>query len=138
MEPPALWPAVFYWGSLMSEAFAVHPVLPVTDMKRALEFWSRLGFKLAFADRPQAETADYAGVRRGDLVLHLQTFTEEQRGYTQTMALRIETDAVEALHEEWKDLGVITAPLEKKPWGNYEFGFYDPDNTPFFFYREIG
>jgi catechol 2,3-dioxygenase-like lactoylglutathione lyase family enzyme len=122
----------------MTETFAVHPVLPVTDMQRALEFWQRLGFAIAFSDRQPAEIADYAGVRRGDLVLHLQTFTAEQRGYTQTMALRIETDAVETLYDAWKELGFITAPLERKPWGNLEFGFYDPDNTPFFFYREIG
>lgn len=122
----------------MKERFSVHPVLPVTDMKRALDFWQRLGFAVDFVDRQPPEHADYAGVRRGDLVLHLQTFTAEQRSYTQTMALRIETDAVETLYAEWKDLGVITAPLEKKPWGNYEFGFYDPDNSPFFFYREIG
>lgn len=122
----------------MTECFQVHPVLPVTDMGRSLAFWTKLGFILDFADGTTPKRSDYAGVRRGDLVLHLQTFTAEQRIYTQTMALRIETDAVDQLYAEWKGLGFITAPLEEKPWGNYEFGFYDPDNTPFFFYREIG
>jgi len=122
----------------MTERYSVHPVLPVTDMKRALEFWQSLGFRVAFSDAAQPESASYAGVSRGDLTLHLQTFTEEQRGHTQTMALRIETNAVETLYAEWKDMGFITSPLAEKPWGNYEFGFYDPDNTPFFFYREVG
>jgi len=122
----------------MTETFRVHPVCPVTDMARSLAFWRALGFELSFADRQPPEEADYAGVRRGDLELHLHTFTAEQIRYTQTMAIRIETDAVETLHEAWKDKGIITAPLEVKPWGNYEFGFYDPDNTPFFFYRETG
>jgi len=120
----------------MTEHYSVHPVLPVTDMQRSLAFWSKLGFALDFADASPPEAASYAGVSRGDLVLHLQTFTDEQRGYTQTMALRIETDSVDQLYAEWESLGFITAPLEEKPWGNYEFGFYDPDNTPFFFYRK--
>ncbi|GJL96397.1 MAG: hypothetical protein DHS20C06_02140 [Hyphobacterium sp.] len=122
----------------MIETYAIHPVLPVTDMKRALKFWQKLGFRLTFADASPTDEASYVGVSRGDLIFHLQTFTAEQRGYTQTMALRIETDAVDALYSEWRDMGFITTPLEEKPWGNYEFGFYDPDNTPFFFYREVG
>ncbi|MEN0651955.1 MULTISPECIES: VOC family protein [Hyphobacterium] len=122
----------------MTEGFKVHPVLPVTDMARSLAFWSRLGFSVSFADAKPAERAQYAGVVRGDLELHLQTFTPGQIKTTQTMALRIETDAVETLYQDWNALGVITAPLEAKPWGNYEFGLRDPDGTPFFFYRETG
>ncbi|WP_421786321.1 hypothetical protein [Hyphobacterium sp.] len=84
----------------MSEVFAVHPVLPVTDMRRPLAFSPRLDFALAFAERPRAEIADHAGVKRGDLIPHLQAFTKVQYGNTETVAVRIETDAVETLHNE--------------------------------------
>jgi len=123
------------WLSRMFKS--VHPVCPVTDMGASLAFWARLGFAVAFADRDPPETADYAGVARDGLELHLQTFTPEQRAGTQTMAIRIEMTgraALEALHGEWAPHGMITAELADKPWGTREFGFYDPDGTPFFFY----
>lgn len=115
----------------------VRPVCPVTDMARSLAFWRQLGFEVAFSSLKPAESADYVGIRRDGLELHLQTFTPEQLGHTQTMAIRIELtspDALARLHAEWEPHGVITAPLSEKPWGTVEFGFYDPDRTPFFFY----
>ncbi|MEQ9314291.1 MAG: VOC family protein [Henriciella sp.] len=116
---------------------ALRPVLPVTDMARSLAFWRGLGFEVAFSDRSPAEKADYAGVRGHGLELHLQTFTAEQLGYTQTMSIRIEVEtrnALEALHARWSTAATITAPLSEKPWGTVEFGFYDPDGTPFHVY----
>lgn len=116
---------------------SVHPVCPVTDMEASLAFWQKLRFDVVFADRDPAESADYAGVAREGLELHLQTFTPEQRAGTQTMAIRIEMAdraSLEALNAEWVPHAIITAPLDDKPWGTREFGFYDPDGTPFFFY----
>lgn len=118
----------------------VSPVCPVTDMAASLRFWKQLGFDLDFSDDPDPLSASYTGVKRGGLELHLQFFTAEQMEFTQTMATRIRMesrDALEALYAEWEPHGFITAPLEAKPWGNYEFGFYDPNNTPFYFYVNI-
>jgi len=116
---------------------SVHPVCPVVDMEASLAFWRRLGLKVVFADADPPDAANYAGVAREGLELHLQTFTPEQRAGTQTMAIRIEMtgrDALETLHGEWAPHGIITAALDDKSWGTREFGFYDPDGTPFFFY----
>ena len=116
---------------------ALHPVCPVLDMSVHLHFWDKLGFLPAFGDCQPYETADYVGIARDGLELHLQTFTREQLKETQTMALRIEMTgkkALEALHDDWKERIKISAPLSAKPWGTVEFGFYDPANTPFFFY----
>jgi uncharacterized glyoxalase superfamily protein PhnB len=118
----------------------ISPVCPTTDLARTLAFWQQLGFSPVFADHAEVGQATYAGVARANLELHLQTFTPEQMSYTQTMATRIQLEsreALEALHAEWQPHGHITAPLEEKPWGNYEFGFYDPDKTPFFFYVDM-
>lgn len=118
----------------------ISPVCPTTDLARTLNFWQQLGFTPVFADHAEVDQATYAGVARANLELHLQTFTKEQMSYTQTMAMRIQLEsraALEALHEEWQPHGHITAPLAEKPWGNYEFGFYDPDKTPFFFYVDL-
>ena len=116
---------------------AVCPVLPVTDLARSIEFWEKLGFACAFVDADSVSTASYAVVQRGAMALHMQTFTPEQMVGTQTMATRIVVDDVDRLNAEWEPHGVITAPLGDRPWGNREFGFYDPDGTPFFFYSDI-
>lgn len=118
----------------------ISPVCPTTDLARTIEFWQQLGFAAVFADHQDVEKASYAGMRRAELELHLQTFTTDQIQTTQTMAMRIKLEsraALEALYKEWAPLGHISAPLEEKPWGNYEFGFYDPDKTPFFFYVDL-
>ncbi|MEL7032842.1 MAG: VOC family protein [Pseudomonadota bacterium] len=119
---------------------AVSPVCPRTDLPKTIAFWNALGFALVFADSKDIFRATYAGVQRETLELHLQTFTPDQLQITQTMATRIRLEsreALEALYAEWHPKGVITAPLEAKLWGNYGFGFYDPDKTPFFFYVDL-
>ena len=119
---------------------AVSPVCPTTDLPRTIAFWNALGFAVLFADHKDISQASYAGVQRETLELHLQTFTPDQIQTTQTMATRIRLEsceALEALYAEWQPQGIISAPLEDKPWGNYEFGFYDPDKTPFFFYVDL-
>lgn len=116
---------------------AVYPVLPTTDMSATLAFWQKLGFEIAFADDMDApNTSAYAGVTRDGLTLHLQGFTPEQAGDFRPYSLRIELasrEALDALAAEWEPTGVITAPLQDRPWGNREFGFYDPDGTAIFF-----
>ncbi|MEO1027894.1 MAG: VOC family protein [Pseudomonadota bacterium] len=120
---------------------AVHPVCPVTDLPRTVAFWQRLGFRLDFADHPDLAQANYAGVVRDGLSLHLQTFTPDQLGEATSVSLRIEMDskdALDALEAEWGPHGVITAPIGDRDWGNREFGFYDPDKMAIFFFVSIG
>ena len=115
----------------------LRPVLPVTDMARSLKFWRRLGFEVLFSDRSPPENADYAGVAGHGVELHLQTFTPDQLNVTQTMNIRIEVRdqaALETLHTAWSSVVEISAPLASKPWGTIEFGFHDPDRTPFHVY----
>ena len=145
----ALYCAIFIWPLFAAGPFcatlaqmfvAVSPVCPTTDLPKTVAFWTRLGFDLLFADHADLSQASYAGVQRDTLELHLQTFTPDQIQTTQTMATRIRLisrDALESLYAEWEPQGVISARLEAKPWGNYEFGFYDPDKTPFFFYVDL-
>ncbi len=117
----------------------VSPVCPVLDMKEHITFWQKLGFKVVFASQVPPETADYAGVGRDNIEFHLQAFTKEQLNYTQVMAIRIQMigqEALEKLYADWNSQISITAPLEDKPWGTREFGFYDPSGGAFFFYTD--
>lgn len=115
---------------------SITPVCPVTDMRKSADFWRRLGFELAFVDTSDPEAAGYCGVRRDGVTLHLQTFMPDQMRATQRMAMRVWLTSRadhDALAAEWQPLGVITSPPADRPWGNREFGFYDPDGTPFLF-----
>jgi len=120
---------------------AIRPVIPVTNMKRSVEFWQSLGFETCFRDGNEIAASNYAGVQRDDLVFHLQTFSADDMFHPQCMSLRIELEErnkLESLFNEWNPSGIITAPLGERPWGNFEFGFYDPDRTAFFFYVPMG
>lgn len=115
----------------------VSPVCPVIDMREHADFWSSLGFRVQATSGATASESDYAVIGMEGMELHLQTFTADQLSATQTMATRIELSSLEelnALHEKWRKTISISAPLEEKPWGTIEFGFYDPVGTPFFFY----
>ena len=59
-------------GVTVSPAFEyVAPVLPARDVSEALNFYvDCLGFEVFFQDR--SDRPEYAGVRRGGVVLHLQ------------------------------------------------------------------
>ena len=122
----------------MTDLFkSVHPVCPVLDMPSHLAFWGRLGFRVSFSGGKPPETADYVGVARDGIELHLQTFSEADLKRTQIMAVRVEMTSrgtLETLHAEWAPLIAITAVLADTPWGTREFGFYDPVGSPFFFY----
>ncbi len=137
---PRLFPKCRVSATLARMFTTVSPVCPTTDLARTIRFWQQLGFVPLFADQVDVETASYAGMGRVELELHLQTFTPGEIKTTQTMAMRIKLnsrEALEALYAEWSSHGRISAPLETKPWGSCEFGFYDPDKTPCFFYVDL-
>ena len=116
-----------------------HPVIPVRDMTATLAFCQdKLGFTRVFDDAhgPDAEIS-YAGVRRGDVCLHLQTMAPDE---DPTMPLiRIDVQNIDRLFEEYVDKGV-TSPngkLEAKPWGSRDFGVYDVNGAALVFFEDL-
>jgi catechol 2,3-dioxygenase-like lactoylglutathione lyase family enzyme len=117
----------------------VQPVLPVRDVDRALQFYvERLGFRLAFQDRP-APDARYAGVRRDSVELHLQWHEEvDFKGVEAgTLMLRFVVADPDALFAEYQDKGVFheNTRLADTPWGTREFAFFDLDGNGLTFCR---
>jgi uncharacterized glyoxalase superfamily protein PhnB len=117
----------------------VQPVLPVRDVDRALRFYvERLGFQLAFRDRPGPDVR-YAGLRRDGVELHLQWHDEADFHGVEagTLMLRFVVDDPDALFAEYEDKGVFheRTRLADTPWGTREFGFFDPDGNGLTFYR---
>lgn len=117
---------------------AVHPVLPVRDINASLTFYvQQLGFTKLFVDRP--EQPMYAGIKRGDVEIHLQWHQEENWKQINASSLRFVIDEVAILYEEYKTQGVFhnNTALRKTAWRTQEFAFYDPDMNGLTFYRDL-
>lgn len=120
----------------MSTFQTVEPILPVKDMVESIYFWTNLGFEVALCDDPQADRARYVVLDREGLRLHLQRSAFEEPPQAETIHLRIvvaRRTALDALYAEWLPLGVISNPIEDRPWGAREFGLCSPDGTAFCF-----
>lgn len=125
----------------MSKAhlFQIHPILSVKNVVEALSFYvNRLGFKITFADDSKNPT--YAGIRRDDIEIHLQWHDEKEweAGFNTPM-LRIVTQNVEVLFEEFKDKNVYheNTKVRDTDWGTKEFAFYDLYNNGLTFYQNL-
>ena len=107
------------------------PVLPVQEIKGATAFYRDvLGFELAF------EMADYAGVCRGPVELHLDATAP----VTSPVSARIDTIGVDALYEQIEPSGVVKPDerLETKPWGLRQFSVLDPSGNRITFAERVG
>ena len=118
----------------------VQPVLPVRDVDKAIHFYvERLGFRLAFRDRPGPDV-NYVGLRCDDVELHLQWHEEADfKGVEAgTLMLRFVVDDPDALFGEYKDKGVFheRTRLGDTLWGTREFAFFDLDGNGLTFYRD--
>ena len=105
------------------------PVLPSADVTASLRWWIECcGFAETFRD---ATPPRYAGLRRGEAVLHLSGFDDlplARRIGAQTL-VRFAVRDVAALYAEYQRRGGTVhpnGPLQTKPWGTKEFAAIDP------------
>jgi catechol 2,3-dioxygenase-like lactoylglutathione lyase family enzyme len=115
----------------------VHPVLAVRDVPAALHFYELLGFTLAFRD--STSNAQYAGIRRDHVELHLQWHDANEWNHpVDRPTYRIVVDDVDALHSELTALAqpFDITPVSDMPWGTREFPMRDPEGNGLQFYRE--
>ena len=116
----------------------IHPVLPVKDVVEALDFYvNRLGFKIAFAD--DSKNPKYAGILKDAIEIHLQWHDASHWEKTTHPMLRIVTENIEQLYEEYAEKDVFNGHtlLRETAWGTKEFAFYDPFNNGLTFYRDL-
>jgi uncharacterized glyoxalase superfamily protein PhnB len=114
----------------------VIPVLPARDVADAVRFYvDRLGFEVAFHE------GDYAAVRRGGVVLHLQFQFERDfnAGTAGQCMLRLLVDDPDVLFDEYKDKGVFhdETQLRDTEWGTREFAFWDINHNGLTFLRDL-
>ena len=84
----------------------VHPVLASKDVTVSVQFYLRLGFLLAFQDRPTEPK--YAVMQRDGVELHFQWAGPEQWIHSiDRPAYRFIVSDVDAIYAEFVDKGVI-------------------------------
>jgi uncharacterized glyoxalase superfamily protein PhnB len=117
----------------------VYIELHAPDFKRAIEFYSRLGFK------PLWRTEDYLVMKRKSSVLNF--YGGSQKVYSHSyfgrfkkttkcgygVEIIIPVDQVERLYKSAKKFAKIVQPLMLKKWGRRDFRIVDP----FGFYLRI-
>ena len=117
----------------------VYIELHVPDLKRTIEFYSRLGFKTLW------RTEDYLVMKRKKSILNFyggskKVFSHSyfgrfkkttKRGYA--VEIIIPVDQVELFYQKVKKFAKIVEPLKLKKWGRKDFRILDP----FGFYLRI-
>lgn len=113
----------------------VAPVLVVTDLKRAVAYYTdRLAFETSFewADSPD-EDVRYAILTHGDVSLHLTETTEPRPAIAYVFV-----DGIDAYHAVVAPRDpTITDPLHDLPWGMREFEVTDPDGNRVIFGEHV-
>jgi len=116
----------------------INPVFPVRNIEETMDYYiNKLGFKLAFEDYSDGtKELNYAGVFRGNICIHFQTFHGDQNPTMPLVRIRVEN--IKELHKEYLDSGVVknTEEVKPKPWGQKEFGLYDNNKAGLIFYEE--
>lgn len=117
---------------------AVHPVLPVKDVQKAIEYYvEKLGFDELFKDSEAAPK--YAGVGRDKVELHLQWHDPVEFDNVEKLNLRFVIIDIEELFEEYKKQNIFhgQTALRDTEWGTREFAFFDLDNNGLTFYCDL-
>lgn len=109
---------------------AAIPVLPAADTTESLKWWTEVcGFEEYFRD---ATPPGYAGIRRGDAVLHISAMGDKALAKTvgEQVMVRIRVEGIETFFAEFQKRGGALHPnssLHNPPWGGTEFTVLDPN-----------
>lgn len=114
-------------------------ILDVRNLDRALAYYcEQLGFALDFRNAQAPD--NYAGIRRGNVLLHMQWPSADafRQGTAGHLRVRIDLDDPDALYAEYRERGVIgLGPQpEDTSWGTREFAFRDPDGNHLAFFSD--
>jgi hypothetical protein len=105
---------------------SVAPVIPVRDLRAALERYGRLGFKV----RAYGHGTGYGYADRGTVSLHISEWDEHDPKRTGSVIYLYVSDA-DAVRAEWAASGVEgrLGQVKDTEYGMREFAFVDVDGT---------
>ncbi|WJN57795.1 glyoxalase superfamily protein [Pseudomonas sp. SO81] len=114
------------------------PILRIFDEAKAREFYVEyLGFRVDWEHRFAPGMPLYLQISRGGCVLHL---SEHHGDACPGAAMRIETDALDAFHQELeqKEYGYARPSIEAQPWGSRDMSLRDPFGNRLTFTDSVG
>jgi len=121
----------------MAEPTILHivPILPVSDLARAMDFYRSLGFSAADYDGRD----NYAFLSRDALRMHLRAVPYLVPGHnTSGVYFYLADRAAAALEAEFRAAGIpILSPLSPREWHMNEFILSDPDGSLLRFGEDI-
>lgn len=104
----------------MARIVGVEPIFAVSDIPRAVEHHTRLGFGISYYDE------GYAFAQRDGLTLHLDlTDTPIPGGGL----LYLHVDDADRLADEWRAAGIEFVEPQDFEWGKHEGSHTDPDGN---------
>jgi catechol 2,3-dioxygenase-like lactoylglutathione lyase family enzyme len=115
---------------------SVQPVLMSRDVLASIQFYEKLGFRLAGQDAP--DNPKYARLRRDNVELHLQWHDAKEWDYPNDRpSYRFVVVDVDGLYEQFRETGALAdaTSISETPWGTREFHVRDPDLNLLQFYR---
>lgn len=107
----------------------IAPILPVRDVRAALDHYRRLGFEVTAYDDADADPV-YGFLAWGDVSLHLARVPDLDPANSAVACYLYVSDA-DALHAAWQAAGTggrLTAVADT-PYGLREFAHIDPDGN---------
>ncbi|HSK12131.1 MAG TPA: VOC family protein [Phnomibacter sp.] len=105
---------------------AIHPKLPMRNKAATKQYYlDQLGFSEI------SDHGDYLLIRKDDIEIHFFEFRDldPKENYGQVY---IRTNDIHDLYQSFLDNKVSihpNAPLQTKPWGQWEFSLLDPDHN---------
>ncbi|QLC73292.1 VOC family protein [Pseudomonas sp. LPB0260] len=114
------------------------PILRIFDEAKARAFYlDFLGFRVDWQHRFEPGLPLYLQISRSGCVLHL---SEHHGDCCPGAALRIESDDVQALHQELltKDYGYARPSIAQMPWGSCDMPICDPFGNRLIFTSSAG
>ena len=112
----------------------ITPVLPVSDIRKEIAFFEKLGFSKTYDSLHYSDALDYAVLTFDSQSIHLQLFSDGNFMGQQVKFWVADINQVKTLF----DASNIDGNLhEQTPWGTHELGCYSPANHALFFVQAI-
>lgn len=116
---------------MQTSLISATPVLASLDIKRSVGFLQeKLGFTPVYV-----EQGVYGIAARDHINLHFWPCSN--KAISEATSCRVQVGGITELYEHCKRERIVhpNAHLEKRPWGNLEFGVLDPDGNLITFYE---
>ncbi|TNE50582.1 MAG: hypothetical protein EP343_07805 [Deltaproteobacteria bacterium] len=112
----------------------VIPAFRALDWNESRQFYGRMGFAVVFEWRHAPRFPVYAGIRCGEVNLHISEHTGDCEPGS---SVSIRWPGVDALHSHITEQGLEPGPLCDQPWGDRSFNISDPSNNVLTFFEPI-